>query len=614
MPGIVGYVGPRDAGAVVLAGLHQLEYRDYDSAGIGVIGEDGTLVVERGAGKRLALDRLAGALPLGHVGVGHTRWATHGRPSERNAHPHTDCTGRIALVHGGIIPGFQVIRDRLIAAGHRFRSDTDTEILPHLIEERLAAGAPDVLTALRIVLDALLGAQTVALIAADDPDALLLARSGGETELVIGYGDGEMFVASEKPALVQQTRRLVTLEPVELARVTADGASYFDFGGHPLTKRAYTMTSDPVAAALGGYHHFTQKEIYEQPEAINHTIRGRMDATTGGIYLDEVRYTPAEMRALTRMVIVGAGSSWYSAMAGKWIFEELTGLPVEVESAGEFRYRNPPFNENSLLLAISQSGGSGDTLAAMEMARAKGSKVLLVTNGLDTPAEAFADGVVCTYAGPELGVAATKSFICSIAAQALLGLGIGWARGTVERPRAQALTQALAALPRQLATLLGDDEVYNEAARAYAEVPALFFVGRGPGYAAAMQGAHLIQVMAQMPARGVPGGEVQHGTRVLLNSNRPVVAVAPQGPLYAPMIRVIEQLHAQGVPLLAVGPSDDRHLAELAEVVLPVPPTDPLLTPVLATVPLQLLAYEIAVRRGCDVDHPPHLAKTVSEG
>jgi len=611
MPGIVGYVGGREAAPLVIEGLRRLEYRGYDSAGLAVQMADGSLIVRRGAGKRLALDRLAARLPLGYAAIGHSRWATHGRPSERNAHPHCDCDEAIAVVHGGIVPDFLRLRDRLQSAGHRFRSETDTEVLPHLIEERLAAGAPDLLTAVRAVLADLGGAQVLVVLATCDPGALVAACVGEEDGLVIGYGDGEMSVASDKQALLGLTRTVATLQPGELARVTAEGVTYSDLAGLPLEKHVYTIGADLATVALGGYRHFTQKEMYTQPEALTHTLRGRLDAATGGVYLDEVRYTPAQMRALTRLVIVGAGSSWYSALAGAWIFEELAGLPVTVESATEFRYRDPPLDSNTLVLAITQSGATGDTLAALALARRKGSRVLGIVNALGTPAEALADGIIGMNAGPELGLVATKSFVCSLVDQVLLALALGWARDTVPTARAQALTRALAALPDQAAALLADDAPYNAPARAYSAAPSFLYIGRGPGYAAAVQGAHLLTVMAGLPAQAVPAGEVPHGTQTLLDHTLPVVALAPAG-LFAPDMRqTLEHLRAQDAPLIVLGPAGDRLLADLADHLIVVPPTDPLLEPVLLTLPLQLLAYEIAVRRGSTVDHPRFLAQTV---
>ncbi len=611
MPGIVGYVGGREAGPLVIEGLRRLQYRGYDSAGIAVQAADGTLTVRRSAGKRPALDRLAARLPPGHAAIAHSRWATHGRPSERNAHPHCDCDDAIAVVHGGIIPDFRRLRDRLQVAGHRFYSETDTEVLPHLIEERLAAGAPDLLTAVRAVLADLGGAQVLVVLAASDPGALVAACVGDEDGLVIGYGDGEMTIASDKQALLGLTRTVATLEPGELARVTAEGATYTDLAGLTLDKRVYTVGSDSATVALAGYRHFTQKEIYEQPEALTHTLRGRLDATTGGVYLDEVRYTPNQIRALTRLVIVGAGSSWYSALAGPWIFEELTGLPVTVESATEFRYRDPPLDSTTLVLAITQSGATGDTLAALDLARRKGSRVLGIVNALGTPAEALADGIIGMNSGPEVGLVATKSFVCSLVDQVLLALALGWARNTVSAVRAQAVTRALAALPEQAAALLADDAPYNAPARAYSGAPSFLYIGRGPAYAAALQGAHLLKVMAQLPAQAVPGGEVQHGARTILDHTLPVVALAPAGATAPAMLQTLEQLRAQDAPLIILGPSGDRRLADLATHLIPVPASDPLLEPVLLTLPLQLLAYEFAVRRGCDVDHPRFLAKTV---
>src|SRR5579859_1142432 len=574
MPDIVGYVGYRDAAPIVIAGLRELEYRGYDSAGIAVQAPDARLLVRKGAGTAFTVGQLLAGPPLlGGTGLGHTRWASQGRPSEVNAHPHIDCQGAIAVVHSGIIANFQGLADTLRAQGHLFRSETDTEVLPHLIEQQLQAGAPDLAAAVRAVLRDLSGAHTLVAVRAGEPGTLVAARLRGGVALVVGYGAGEMFLASNQRAILEHTRSMAFLAPDELVVLTAEGATYTDLAGRPVPKTTHAIGAAADDAARAGYRHFTQQEIYDQPEAWIRTLRGRVDVPTGGIYLQELQYSPEQLRALDRIVLVGAGSSWHSAQAGKWIFETLAGLPAEVESATEFRYRDAPLNEKTLVIAISQSGTTHDTVAALARARARGARCLGIVNVLGSPTEQLADGVICMQAGPELGVAGTKSFTCALIDQVLLALALGWARQVLPLERAQALAAALTLLPDQARRLLADDEPYGQLAPAYAQVPGFLYLGRGPLYAAALEGAHLLQQMSYVPATALPAGEVAHGARAAIDATLPVVALALHNPLYPAMLRVIAQLKAQGGNVIALATDGDERLAELADRVIYLPPT-----------------------------------------
>ena len=608
MCGIVGYVGPREATPIIVEGLKRLEYRGYDSAGLAVI-QDGRIEVRRDVGKLTNLEKVLAESPVhGNIGIGHTRWATHGAPCPRNAHPHVDCRGEVVIIHNGIVENFLSLRKELTGEGHRFTSETDTETIVHLVEKYLAESS-DLEEAVRRALKRIKGAHAVVVMSSREPDRLVAARLGNAGGVVVGFGEGEMFVASDMPAILEHTREMVFLEDRQMAVVTREGAEFTTLDGQPVVKEVYTVPWDPVSAAKGEYKHFMQKEIYEQARSITDTIRGRVDFEAGRVCLDEIYITPDEAKAFERMFIVACGTSAYAALVGKFIIEALARLPVEVDYGSEFRYRDPLVNERTLVLAISQSGETVDTLAAMEEARRKGAKLLSIVNVIGSQAARMSDGVIYMQAGPEIGVASTKAFTASLVDQYLLALHLGKLRGLIDAARMKELVEDLAGLPNLVGQVLGDSNNYEALAAEYFKRENFLYLGRGINYPVALEGALKLKEISYIHAEGYPAGEMKHGPIALVDENMPVVAIATRDHVYEKMVSQIEQVKARGGIVIALATEGDNAIADKADHVIYVPPTPPLLSPVVNVVPLQLLAYFIAVRRGCDVDQPRNLAK-----
>jgi glucosamine--fructose-6-phosphate aminotransferase (isomerizing) len=613
MCGIVGYIGPRNAAQVILDGLRRLEYRGYDSAGIAVI-QDGHIAIRRDVGKLGNLSaRLAESPIEGNIGIGHTRWATHGKPSERNAHPHADATGRLVVVQNGIVENFRELRAELEAEGIEFKSETDTEVIAHLVGLHYQAGR-SLEEAARLALRQLRGPSAIVVLAHAEPDKLVAARLGNAGGVAVGFGEGEMFIASDMPAILEYTRRMVFLENGQLAVVTAAGAAFSTLAGPPLQPKIHDIPWDPISAAKGEYKHFMQKEIYEQANSLTDTIRGRVDLGSGEVYLEQVTLTPAQAQALTQMVSVACGTSYHSELVGQFMFEQLARLPVRVEYASEFRYRDPVIDDKTLLLAITQSGETVDTLAGMEEGRIKGSHLAVIVNVIGSQAARVSNSVIYMHTGPEIGVASTKAFTASVVDQYLLALHLAALRGVLSAERRRALLDDLARLPALAGRLLdpAGHKIYAELAHAFFHYTNFLYLGRGINYPIALEGALKLKEISYIHAEGYAAGEMKHGPIALIDEQMPVVAIAPQDRVYDKMISQIEQVKARGGIVIAVANEGDDFIATKADYVLRVPVASELLTPVLTVIPLQLLAYHIAVRRGADVDQPRNLAKSVT--
>jgi glucosamine--fructose-6-phosphate aminotransferase (isomerizing) len=613
MCGIVGYIGPRNAAEVIMEGLGKLEYRGYDSAGIAVIA-NGEIAVRRDVGKLSNLSlRLAEAPIQGNVGIGHTRWATHGKPSECNAHPHADASKRLVVVQNGIVENFRDLRAELEAEGIRFESDTDTEVIAHLVG-LCYSGDRTLAEALRMAMARLRGPSAIVAMSWREPGTLVAARLGNAGGVAIGFGDGEMFIASDTPAILEHTRRMVFLENRQMAVVTQQGAQFTNLEGKPLAPKIHTIPWDPVSAAKGNYKHFMQKEIYEQANSLTDTIRGRVDLSSGEVYLEEVTLTPAQARSFTQLVSVACGTSYHSELVGAFMFEQLARLPVRVEYASEFRYRNPVLDNHTLMLVITQSGETVDTLAAMDEGREKGAHLATIVNVIGSAAARASDSVIYMHTGPEIGVASTKAFTASLVDQYLLAVHLGILRGVLSPERARALLDDLAALPALAGQLLDPAgyHVYEELAQTFFHHTDFLYLGRGINFPIALEGALKLKEISYIHAEGYAAGEMKHGPIALIDENMPVVVVAPRDRVYDKMVSQIEQVKARGGIVIALANEGDDYIATKADRVLRIPQASELLTPVLAVIPLQLLAYAIAVRRGSDVDQPRNLAKSVT--
>ncbi len=613
MCGIVGYIGPRNAAEIILEGLRRLEYRGYDSAGIAVI-ENGGIAVRRDVGKLTNLAaKLAEAPIRGHIGVGHTRWATHGKPSERNAHPHADFAQQLVVVQNGIVENFRELRAELEAEGIQFASDTDTEVIAHLVGLHYS-GDRSLAEAVRLALGQLRGPSAIVVLARREPGTLVAARLGNAGGVAIGFGEGEMFIASDMPAILEHTRRMVFLENRQMAIVTQDGARFYDLNGAALAPKVHVVPWDPVSAAKGEYKHFMQKEIYEQANSLTDTIRGRVDLGSGEVYLEQVTFTPEQAQRFNQLVAVACGTSYHSELVGAFMFERLARLPVRVEYASEFRYRDPVLDERTLMLAITQSGETVDTLAAMEEGREKGAHLAVIVNVIGSAATRHSDSVIYMHTGPEIGVASTKAFTASMVDQYLLALHLAALRGTLPADRRRALLDDLAGLPSLVGRLLdpAGHRIYEELAQTFFQYTDFLYLGRGINYPIALEGALKLKEISYIHAEGYPAGEMKHGPIALIDEHMPVVVVAPQDRVYDKMINQIEQVKARGGIVIAVATEGDDFIATKADHVLYVPRASDLLTPVLTVIPLQLLAYHIAVRRGADVDQPRNLAKSVT--
>ncbi|HZY40903.1 MAG TPA: glutamine--fructose-6-phosphate transaminase (isomerizing) [Anaerolineae bacterium] len=611
MCGIVGYVGPRNATPVIYDGLKRLEYRGYDSAGIAVIQND-RVEVRRDAGKLDALRDLLYASPIaGPIGIGHTRWATHGRANQINAHPHLDCTGDLVVIHNGIVENFLDLRHELQAKGHVFKSETDTETIVHLVEEYTKEGQ-SFEEAARLTLSRLQGAQAVVLMNKRQPDRLIAARIGNAGGVTLGLGDGEMFLASDMPAILDYTRKMIFLESRQMAVIVKDGYKIITLDGDPVEAPVHNVPYDPTAAAKGEYRHFMQKEIFEQARSITDTIRGRADFDHGLIELPEMNLTPQSASAISRMVIAACGTSWHAALVGRYMIESLARIPVEVDIASEFRYRNPVIDPSVAVLTLTQSGETVDTLAAMELADNAGCPLWTITNVIGSQAHRVSDGAILIQAGPEIGVASTKTFTGSQVDQYLLGAYLGQLRGTLGSDRLRQVVDDLARLPDLIGHLFDRAPQIEALAGQFYHYEDFLFLGRGINYPIALEGALKLKEISYIHAEGYPAGEMKHGPIALIDENMPVVCLAPKDGVYNKMISQIEQAKARSGVVIAVATDGDEAIKRKADHVLYVPPAPALLTPILLSIPMQLLAYYIAVRRGADVDQPRNLAKSVT--
>lgn len=606
MCGIVGYVGPRPACDVLINGLTRLEYRGYDSAGVAILNSGGLTLLRR-VGKLANLkDAIAEAPPEGSVGIGHTRWATHGAPTETNAHPHRDCTGRIAVVHNGIIENFAELKSELAAAGHALRSETDTEVVAHLIE---ALYDGDLAGTVRRAVQRLVGSYALAVVHLDHPDLVVAARK--DSPLIIGLGDGENIIASDIPAVLEHTREVIVLHDGQVAAVTAEGVQVYDASGEPATPDLMHVEWDLDAAEKGGFEDFMLKEIHEQPKAIRETLRGRMD-DRGNVQMSELDMSDEDLRSLDRVFIVACGTSYHAGLVAKRLIEQWARIPVEVDVSSEFRYRDPIVDRSTLVVAITQSGETADTLAGVREARERGARVLAVTNVVGSRVTRESDGVIYTHAGPEIGVAATKTFTAQIAALSVLALKLAQARSTLDPERIAALWAELVTVPDMIEAILADSKDIEECAREYTDAVSSLFLGRGMGVPVAMEGALKLKEISYIHAEAYPAGEMKHGPIALITPGMPVVVVANQSHTYEKVVSNIQEVRARGAHVIAVATHGDEGIRSHAEHVLWIPQVSEALSAIPAVVPLQLLAYHIAKMRGCNVDQPRNLAKSVT--
>jgi glucosamine--fructose-6-phosphate aminotransferase (isomerizing) len=635
MCGIVGYVGPKEVVLVIIEGLRRLEYRGYDSAGIAVGCTGQALELRRAPGKLRNLEEVIREHPIfpperscggaagGSWGVGHTRWATHGRPTEENAHPHRDCTGRIVVVHNGIVENYLELKRELQSEGHVFVTETDTEIIAHLIEQEIKSGAESGKTmpledAVRRAARRLTGAYAISVISADEPDKIVAARNGPPA--VIGIGEGEYFVASDVPGILHHTRNLHFLGDGEFAVLTPEGVHLTDIEATPLPLKIQRVLWDPIQAEKGGYKHFMLKEIFEQPRAIRDTTLGRVSLDTGRVFLSEMKISEQEFREATRIDIAACGTSWHAAVAGKYMIERLARVPVEVDYASEFRYRDPIVDPRAIGMLITQSGETADTLAAQREMIAKGSKTVAICNVVGAMVAREAHGTIYTHAGPEIGVASTKAFSSQLTALFLFALYLAQTRGTVRDEESLALVEELAKLPNKIReTLLSVDPVCEQLAKVYSTARDFLYLGRGIHYPIALEGALKLKEISYIHAEGYPAGEMKHGPNALIDETLPVVVLATKDNAnrgsklrYEKTLSNIQEVTARSGKVIAVATEGDEQIGQLVDHVLYVPLAPELLLPMLDVIPLQLLAYHIAVRRGCDVDQPRNLAKSVT--
>lgn len=610
MCGIVGYVGQRFAAPILLDGLKRLEYRGYDSAGVAILTLDGEIAIHKTQGKLIKLiNALDGRAPAGFLGIGHTRWATHGAPNRANAHPHTDCSGRIVVVHNGIIENFSPLRQELTERGHIFTSETDTEVIVHLIEEayqELKGSPSGFVEAVRVALQRVRGAYAIAAFCRDEPDLLVGARHF--SPLVIGLGEGENYLASDIPAILRETRRALLIEDGEVVALTPKEVRIYTLDGQLVQREPFHVGWDAQAAEKGGYPHFFLKEVYEQPDGLRNALRGRMDGDR--LSLSELAHL--NLRQIERVYIVACGTSYHAGLIGKQVIEAWARLPTEVAIASEFRYGHPIFDERTLTILITQSGETADTLAAFRLAREAGAVTLALTNVMGSSITRGVDGVLYLQVGPEIGVVASKTFTAQLAILYLLALHLAQERGMMDGGEVAEVLGDLRALPEQVAAILEKDGEIAAVARAYADRRSFFFFGRGYGYPIALEGALKLKEISYIHAEGYPAGELKHGPIAMLDPEIPVMAIATENPLYEKVISNIQEVLARQAEVLAVATEGDEEIGRYAQHVFHVPRTLEALTPVLTVVPLQLFAYHVAVERGCDVDQPRNLAKSVT--
>ncbi|HEX6716963.1 MAG TPA: glutamine--fructose-6-phosphate transaminase (isomerizing) [Pyrinomonadaceae bacterium] len=618
MCGIVGYVGNKQVVPLIIDGLRKLEYRGYDSAGIAVVNEDHDLEIRRAEGKLRNLEETIRLSPLdGTYGIGHTRWATHGRPTEENAHPHRDCTGRVVVVHNGIIENYLQLKERLRKSDHHFVTETDTEVMAHLIEEYLKQET-SFEQAVRRAVTELRGIFALSIINADEPDTIIAVRQG--PPVVIGLGDREFFVASDIPPILQHTRDVFFLGDGEIAVINRDAVRVTDFEGNSVQPTIQRITWDPIMAEKGGFKHFMLKEIYEQPRSVRDTVQGRISLDSGQVFLDEMNnITEADFKRFTSIKIAACGTSWHAGLAGKYMIEQLARIPVDVDYASEFRYRSPVMDDDTLLLVISQSGETADTIAALREAKELGSRVLAICNVQGSMIMREADGTILTHAGPEIGVASTKAFTSQMIALYLLGLYLGQVRGVLSRDEARFHAQELAELPVKLEHLLNDSDGIEELSKEFFRSTDFLYLGRGINFPVALEGALKLKEISYIHAEGYPAGEMKHGPNALIDERLPVLFIntreegnrASELRYEKTHSNIVEVKAREGI-VISVLTEGDSISSVVSDHVIEIPAASDLLSPILSIIPLQLLAYHIAVRRGCDVDQPRNLAKSVT--
>ena len=612
MCGIVGYVGTRDAVPVIIEGLRRLEYRGYDSAGVAVV-DEGRLNRRRSVGKLKNLEESLKAEPLrGAFGIGHTRWATHGRPSEENAHPHQDCKGQLVVVHNGIIENYLALKSRLAAAGHKFVTQTDTEVVAHLVESHMGSGSLE--DAVRRALREMEGIYALVLLHTTEPQKLVAARRG--PPLVVGLGEGEHFLASDIPALLPYTRDFLFLDDGDVVVVTPKSVRITDADGREVKRDPQRIAWDPVQAEKGGYRHFMLKEIHEQPRAVRDTLLGRIGLEEGEVHLKELGKAADELKRAKRVLLLACGTSWHAALVGKYLLEQVAQVPAEVDYGSEFRYRTPIVGPATLAVAISQSGETADTLAAFREAKKLGALPIAICNVQGSMLTREAEGTLLTHAGPEIGVASTKAFTSQLVALALLALHLGRLKGTLTAERCRELLQSLSKVPHLMENALLVSGRIDEMSKAFAQAKDFLFLGRGVNYPIALEGALKLKEISYIHAEGYPAGEMKHGPIALIDENMPVVALCPPGRTYEKMLSNVQEVKARGGRVLAVTAQGDTELRKIleqpADAIIDVPPVEEVWSPLLTVLPLQLLAYHTAVRAGRDVDQPRNLAKSVT--
>jgi glucosamine--fructose-6-phosphate aminotransferase (isomerizing) len=618
MCGIVGYVGNKQVVPLIVDGLRKLEYRGYDSAGIAVVDDNHKLSLRRAEGKLRNLEECIRLNPLdGNYGIGHTRWATHGRPTEENAHPHRDQSGKVVVVHNGIIENYLELKERLEAEGHEFVTETDTEVVAHLIGHYKDTENLSLELAVRKAVKELRGIFALSIISVDEPDMIVSVREG--PPVVIGMGDGEFFVASDIPPILQHTRDVFFLGDREIAVLTKDSVRVTDFDGNIVEPTQQRITWDPIMAEKGGFKHFMLKEIYEQPRAVRDTVRGRVSLETGKVYLDPMDISEEDLRAVRSVKIAACGTSWHAGLAGKYMIENLARVPVEVDYASEFRYRDPVLDESDLLIVISQSGETADTIAAMREARAAGCKILAICNVHGSMITREADGTILTHAGPEIGVASTKAFTAQMVALYLFAMHLGEIRGHIDEERGRKLAQDLAELPLKIEQLLNDADSIEELSKEFFRVQDFLYLGRGINFPVALEGALKLKEISYIHAEGYPAGEMKHGPNALIDEKLPVVVINTREHgnkaselRYEKTHSNIVEVKARDGIIVSVLTEGDSMSSKVSNHIIEIPETSDLLGPILSIVPLQLLSYHIAVRRGCDVDQPRNLAKSVT--
>ena len=612
MCGIIGYIGSKPVVPVLIEGLRRMEYRGYDSAGIALVNRTG-IELRRSAGKLANLELAIKAEPVdGLYGIGHTRWATHGRPTEENAHPHRDCTGRIVVVHNGIIENYLELKHELQQQGHLFKTETDTEIVAHLVEREMKTDGLE--NAVRRALTYMRGMFALVLISVDDPEKIVAVRNG--PPIVVGLGEKEFFVASDIPAILSHTRDVVFLGDEEMAVITRTGVEFTDYLGHAVSKTTQRVLWDPIAAEKGGHKHFMLKEIFEQPTAARDTILGRVSIDSGRIFLADLNIDDATLRTLQKVTIIACGTSWHAGLVGKYLIETLAQVPVEVDYGSEYRYRNPIVSSNELAIVITQSGETADTLAALREAKRKGASSIAICNVVGSMATREADGTVYTHAGPEIGVASTKAFTSQLVALQLLALYLAQVRETLSPVEIRRHIEALLHLPQIIEQAIKASASIEKLAERFYNRTDFLFLGRGINYPIALEGALKLKEISYIHAEGYPAGEMKHGPIALIDERMPVVAIAPDDHVFEKMIGNVQEAKARGGSVIAITSEGDNRMAGVLDpandLLLAMPRTTAMLTPVIMTIPLQLLAYHIAVRRGCDVDQPRNLAKSVT--